>query len=125
MFSIPQISQPLAKAIRTSEGILVFATSAVIAAGSAIEPGKLPPKDAAYVAAGLAVAHVVSRTLLKVTAVQGKVGVGAPIPVDPFPVADASELAASVETFVSSGFGKALLDRLESGVKPDIPAPGA
>lgn len=70
MLKVPRLSAPLAKAIRTSEGILVYLVNIGLAAGSVIDPSKLPAKEAAIVGAGLTGLHVASRTLLKIAAVQ-------------------------------------------------------
>ncbi len=78
----PKLTAPLAKAIRTSEGVLVYVLNAALAAGTIIEPSKLPPKEAAIVAAGLSGVHVAARTLLKVVAVQKNVGIAEPERVD-------------------------------------------
>lgn len=87
---IPQFSAPLAKAIRTSEGILVYVINLGLAAGALLDPSKLPPREAAIVGSALAGLHVASRTLLKVVAVQAGVGVGAPIAVPKLPVSQAT-----------------------------------
>jgi hypothetical protein len=75
---VPKLSVPLTKAIRTSEGILVWLTNLGLAAGALIEPSTLPPKEAAIVASAVTGLHVVSRTLLKVTALQQGAGLPAP-----------------------------------------------
>lgn len=74
----PKFTAPLAKALRTSEGVLVYVLNAALAAGTIIEPSKLPPKEAAIVAAAVTGAHLAARTLLKVVAVQKSVGLGEP-----------------------------------------------
>lgn len=78
----PKLTNPLAKAVRTSEGVLVWLINAALAAGTIIEPSKLPTKEAAIAASALTAVHVVSRTLLKVVAVQQGVGLGEPESVD-------------------------------------------
>lgn len=115
----PQISGPLAKAIRTSEGVLVFAFNVVVAVGAALDPSKLPPKEAGILVAATTIAHSGLRTLLKVTAIQKGFGVGAPAQIEPVPVAEAGELASDAAEVV----GDVLSDRLPTAVTPDLPAP--
>jgi hypothetical protein len=76
---IPKLSAPLAKAIRTSEGILVWGTNLALALAAGIDPSGLPPKYAAIVAGAVTALHVVSRTSLKVVALQQGIGIAAPI----------------------------------------------
>ncbi|HEV3094981.1 MAG TPA: hypothetical protein VGY30_10760 [Solirubrobacteraceae bacterium] len=75
---VPKLSAPLTKAIRTSEGILVWLTNLGLAAGAVVDPSTLPPKEAAIVGSVLTGLHVASRTLLKVQALQMGVGIPAP-----------------------------------------------
>lgn len=75
----PKLSAPLTKAIRTSEGILVWLTNIGLAAGALVDPTTLPPKEAAIVASAITGLHVASRTLLKVTALQQGAGIAAPV----------------------------------------------
>lgn len=77
--SIPKVSAPLAKSIRTGEGILIYLTSVGIAAGTLIDPSALPPTEASIVVGAIAVLHTIARTTLKITALQKNVGIGAPI----------------------------------------------
>jgi hypothetical protein len=76
---VPRLSAPLTKAIRTSEGILVWLVNLGLAAGALVDPTTLPPKEAAIVVSALTGLHVASRTLLKVTAVQQGVGIAPPV----------------------------------------------
>lgn len=89
--SVPKISSPLAKSIRTGEGILVYVFNSVLAI-AAILPNGLSWTHAALYAAIVNAVHVASRTLLKISAVQKGLGVDAPIPfepgVDPAAIAD-------------------------------------
>jgi hypothetical protein len=114
---IPRLSAPLTKAIRTSEGILTWLSSVVIAIGAAIDPSKLPPKVAAIVVGALTVAHSVSRTILKATAIQKDLGVDAPIPFDPVALDEAASFASSVEAAFAGG-APALLDEPAAGPVP-------
>ncbi len=77
--STPILSAPLTKAIRTSEGILVWLTNVGVAAAALINPATLPPKEAAIIASAVTGLHVASRTLLKVQALQAGVGVRPPV----------------------------------------------
>jgi hypothetical protein len=103
---LPKITAPLAKAARTSEGILLAVTAAAAGVGSAIDPSKLPPKEAAIVASALAGLHAVTRTTLKVVAVQKGVGVGAPIPTT-ISVGSGSEVGNAAAGFVQWGEAEA------------------
>jgi hypothetical protein len=94
--NIPKVSAPLAKAIRTSEGILVWVSNLALAAGALVDPSKLPPKEAAIVAGALSAAHIASRTVLKVTALQQGAGIEAPIPFNPLPAAAAGEVEQTI-----------------------------
>lgn len=85
MFAAPKLSAPLTKAIRTSEGILVWLVNVGLAAGAILEPAKLPAKEAAIVGGALTGLHVASRTLLKITALQRGVGIEAPQEIDLLP----------------------------------------
>lgn len=115
--SIPKVSAPLAKAIRTSEGVLVWASNLALAAAALVDPSKLPPKEAAIVAGALTAIHAGSRTLLKVVALQQGAGVGAPIPFDPLPAGAAGE----VEQVVAEGVQLAgtLTQKPSTAITPD------
>lgn len=63
---VPRQTTPLAKAVRTLEGVLLTGTAVVSAAASAIDPHQLPPKYAAVLATVASVALGVQRTVLKV-----------------------------------------------------------
>lgn len=76
--NIPLLTTPLTKAIRTSEGIMVYLVNFVLGFGAAVDPSSLPPGVAAKWAAVVTVGHVLSRTLLKVFAAQKSFGVGPP-----------------------------------------------
>jgi hypothetical protein len=77
--SVPKLSEPLAKAIRTSEGILVWIINLGLAVGALIEPSQLSPNDAAILATVTTGLHVASRTALKIIALQQGIGVSAPV----------------------------------------------
>src|ERR1019366_10303156 len=79
---IPKLSSPFVKAIRTSEGILVWVISAVLGVASAIPTTHLTTKEAAILASGVAALHVISRTALKITGVAKGFGL-APTPFTP------------------------------------------
>lgn len=64
-----KVTDPLAKAWRTSEGILTGLALVVLTVGSTIDPSKLPPKYAGILGTVLTVAHLVSRTGLKAKAI--------------------------------------------------------
>lgn len=107
----PKLSAPLTKAIRTSEGILVWATNVVLAAGALVDPSTLPPKEAAVVGSVLTGLHVASRTLVKVTALQQGVGLAAPVPFES-PIAD--ELAKALKTVLPQ-----VLADIKAGATPN------
>lgn len=67
---VPKQTAPLAKSVRTLENILAVATSALIAAGSAIDPHQLPPKVAGILATVLSFAVLTHRTVLKISALK-------------------------------------------------------
>lgn len=94
---VPKLSAPLAKAIRTSEGILVWLTNLGLAVGALIDPSTLPPKEAAIVASAVTGLHVASRTLLKVTALQQGAGVTAPLGDTDLVGPPAAKLASKLE----------------------------
>jgi hypothetical protein len=79
MFTIPKLSAPLTKAIRTSEGIMVWAVNVGTVAFTLLESSKLPPKEAGIIVAANTAFHGGYRTLLKVIALQKGVGIGEPI----------------------------------------------
>lgn len=115
--TVPKVSAPLAKAIRTSEGILVWASNLALAAGALVDPSKLPPKEAAIVAGALTTIHTIGRTVLKVTALQQGAGIGAPIPFDPLPAGAAGE----VEQVIAQGVTLAgtLSQKPATAITPD------
>jgi len=113
MSFIPKVSAPLAKDIRTGEGVAFWLTSVGVAVTAAIDPTVLPVKWAATLVTVNAALQRVSRTLLKVVAIQKGVGVDQPINFDPIPSAQAGELAAEA------------VGVLESAVKPDLPKPAS
>jgi hypothetical protein len=76
---IPKLSSPLAKGIRTTEGILTSVVGGMITAASLIDPHALPKKESAILLAGLSVLYTIQRGLIKVVALQKGLGVGAPI----------------------------------------------
>lgn len=76
MFTIPKVSAPLAKAIRTSEGILNLVVAAALAAVTTLDPSKLPPKEAGILLVVIAGLHGIQRTMLKINAVQYLAGIG-------------------------------------------------
>ena len=70
----------MAKAIRTSEGIMAWAVGLATGIFSYIEGIEyIPHEVAAIVIAANAGLHIVSRTLLKIFALQKEVGIEAPI----------------------------------------------
>lgn len=96
---VPKHTSPLAKAIRTSEGILVYLINLVLGLGAIIDPSKLPPVVAAKWAAVLAIAHLVARTGLKILAVQRGLNIGDPI--DPQALID--KTAADIASRTGAG----------------------
>ena len=62
---IPKLSAPLTKAIRTSEGVIVWVIGAALGIASAIPSTHLTTKEAGILASGIAALHVISRTALK------------------------------------------------------------
>src|SRR5581483_5609202 len=76
---IPKLSTPLAKGIRTTEGILTYVVGGLITIVSGIDPQALPHKEAANLAVVLTVLYTIQRGLLKVVAIQKGFGVAAPI----------------------------------------------
>lgn len=87
---VPKLTQPLAKAIRTLEGIVLAASATVPWIVSLVNVHTLPPSVAVKWSAASAIALGVSRTALKVVAaVKGATGI------QPMPV-DIEALAASV-----------------------------
>src|ERR1700746_3473215 len=106
----PRHTVPLAKSIRTGEGILVYLINLVLGLGAVIDPNSLPPAVAAKWAAIVAAAHVVSRTALKVMAVQKSIGVQPPID----PQAFVDQLVAEISTKVDAG---PTLDAVDNLVK--------
>lgn len=77
---VPKISAPLAKSIRTGEGILVYASNVALGLLGAL-PNGLTWKQSALFATILNGLHVVSRSMLKITAINKGLGIDAPIPV--------------------------------------------
>lgn len=73
---IPDKTSPLTKAIRTSEGVLVYLVNIALVVGAAIPSDHLSAKRAATLAIIMNGLHLVSRTLLKITAIQKGVGIG-------------------------------------------------
>ena len=92
------VTNPLEKSFLTGEGILVYATNIGLAVASVLPQGLSWTHSLTYLAVlnGL---HVVSRTALKVVAVQKNAGVPAPPTIDP---ADPSVIAS----VISSALGK-------------------
>lgn len=144
MFS--KLSTPLTKAIRTSEGVLIFGINIVLGVGAALEPTQLPPKVAAIISGSTIVAHLAARTLLKVVAVQKSVGVEAPQTVDvPHELARIGEhlglvthnqlqaIAGTLETALNdmnahlAEHVRAVIAAAEAAVHPlqEVPAPAA
>jgi hypothetical protein len=78
LLGVPHLSQPLAKAIRTSEGIMVWAVNIGITLFTALESAALPHEAAAVIVTVNTGLHVLTRTLLKVFAVQKEIGIEAP-----------------------------------------------
>lgn len=115
--SVPKVSAPLAKAIRTSEGVIVWVSNIVLGVGALLDPSKLPPKEAAIVAGALSAAHIASRTVLKATALQQGAGIAAPIPFDALPAGAAGEL----EQVVAEGVTLAgtLSQKPSTAITPD------
>lgn len=91
---MPKFTKPLAKSIRTGEGILVYATNVVLALAAVLPNGLSWTHTALYLTILNAV-HVISRTALKATAVQKAVGLGGAVTVDPI---DPAELADILRT---------------------------
>ncbi len=110
MISIPKLSAPLTKAIRTSEGILVWVVNLSLAAAALLEPSKLPPKEAAIVAGALTGLHLASRTLLKATALQQGIGIPAP---------PASQLKLPATTLNDANLAKIISDVVAAAGHPD------
>lgn len=78
-----KFSQPLAKSIRTGEGILVYLSNVVIALSAALPHGTSWAHAGLYMAI-LNGAHVVSRSAVKVAAINSGIGIqGGPILVQP------------------------------------------
>lgn len=101
--SIPKLSTPLAKGIRTTEGILTTVISGLIVLVSGVDPSTLPRKEAAIVTAGLAGLFMVQRGLLKVVAIQKGFGVAAPIDNAKFEhtVAAITDQGAKLDDFIN------------------------
>lgn len=77
--SIPKLSAPLAKGIRTTEGILTTVVTGLIVLVSGLDPSTLPRKEAAWVTGGLAALFMLQRGLIKTVAIQKGLGVAPPI----------------------------------------------
>ena len=71
---VPKLSQPLSKAIRTSEGIAIWAINIALGIAAAIPSTHLTVKEAGILATITTGLHVASRTALKVTAVAKAAG---------------------------------------------------
>lgn len=85
---VPQLSEPLAKSIRTGEGLLVYASNLALALAAALPSGLSWTHTALYLTI-LNSLHVVSRTGLKVAAVAAAANA------DPIAaITDAEELAS-------------------------------
>jgi hypothetical protein len=76
---LPKLSTPLAKSLRTAEGILVAIVNALVALTAGIDPHTLPRKEAAIILAAQNGALLAQRGLIKIVALQKGLGVGAPI----------------------------------------------
>lgn len=87
-------TKPLEKSFLTGEGILVYATNIGLAVAAVLPHGLSWTQSGAYLAVlnGL---HIVSRTALKVVAVQKDAGLPAPPTVDPV---DPSVIASVIST---------------------------
>jgi hypothetical protein len=87
---IPKLSAPLSKAIRTSEGIAVWAINIALGIAAAIPNTHLTVKEAGILATITTGLHVASRTALKITAVAKAAGL------PPIAFAPSAALAAGV-----------------------------
>lgn len=77
--TIPKLSSPLAKGIRTTEGILTTIITTLIALTSVVDPHALPKKEGAILVAATTVLYTLQRGLIKIVAIQKGLGVAAPI----------------------------------------------
>lgn len=87
----PKLTAPLAKSIRTGEGILVYLTNVVLAVAAVLPNGLSWTHTALYLTI-LNGVNVVARTALKVSAVASPVLGGDPLaydPIDPVLIAQA------------------------------------
>jgi hypothetical protein len=114
---IPKLTNPLAKSIRTGEGILIWIVNAGIVVFSAINPSELPPEIAGILVSGLSALHLVSRTMLKATAVQKNIGIEAPIPFDAQDLVDNilhGLTGSNIKFNLSDSQVKSIVQRIES-----------
>lgn len=76
---IPKISNPLAKSIRTGEGILIYSADALFVVLGAVKDMSWT-KSALYIAL-TSIAHTVARSGLKASAINAGLGIsGGPVP---------------------------------------------
>lgn len=108
---IPLATSPLGKAIRTSEGQLVAAVTAITTVTAGFDPSTLPRKEAAIVVGALAAVHSVSRTVLKAVAVLKGVGL------DPIAPATGGSLVSKGEAEARQVLGKVQADYAKLLVK--------
>lgn len=94
---VPKLSAPLAKSIRTGEGILVYATNVVLAVAAALPDGLSWTKAGLYLAI-LNGANVISRSALKFGALNAGLGIAPPATFDPY---DPAHIAAVANAIVS------------------------
>jgi hypothetical protein len=123
LLKVPKLSAPLTKAIRTSEGVMVWALNLSIAALTLVDPSRLPAKEAAILVSATTALHTAQRFGLKAIAMQKEIGIGPPTTFDPVPAAAAGE----IEQIVADGAQLAgtLASRPASALTPDGAKPAA
>lgn len=122
--TIPQLSEPLAKSIRTGEGLLIYATNVALVVIAAL-PSSLSWTHAALFLTIVNSVHAVNRTVLKVTALQKGLGIGAPIPAKlptPQSLLNAVGLPSDAQEAADVP-PQSLTDKPEAARTPDPPAP--
>lgn len=122
--TIPKLSAPLTKAIRTSEGILVWGVNIAVGVASAIPAAHLTVKEAAIIATINTGAHTAQRGLLKAIALGKGAGID-PIPFTPpaavaTVVGDVAAVAPTIVDQVSQDLGKTpSVDQVEQQIVTD------
>jgi hypothetical protein len=104
--SIPKLTNPLSKGIRTTEGILTTVVSSLVGLVSLVDPSSLPHREGAIIIAASTGLLTAQRGLIKVAAITQGLGAGAP--------ATPTDVTDAADKFTKSS--KSLVTKLDDGI---------